>query len=109
MSFLKRHNCHIDFNTLAVKLAGRELARVDRFGRPLVGRRVQVVWGCTIPELFYGASRVAGWFVSKEVSLCAGEICHACYGNGRGDPEEIITPNGRGQNLNTGRFVRKCL
>jgi len=46
--FLKRHKCHIDCNKLAVLLAGCELACVDRFGRPLVGR-VQVVLRCTIP------------------------------------------------------------
>jgi len=37
MPFLKRHRCHIDFNKSAVVMAGRELACVDRFGRPLVG------------------------------------------------------------------------
>jgi len=37
MLFLKRYKCHIDFNKSAVKLAGCELACVDRFGRPLVG------------------------------------------------------------------------
>jgi len=37
MPFLKRHRCHIDFNKSAVVMAGRELACMDRFGRPLVG------------------------------------------------------------------------
>jgi len=32
MPFLKQHRCHIDFNKLAVVMAGRELACVDRFG-----------------------------------------------------------------------------
>jgi len=48
MPFFKRHRCHIDFNKSAVVLAGRELACVDRFGRPLVGG-VQVVQRCTVP------------------------------------------------------------
>jgi len=48
MPFLKRHKCHIDFNKSAVMMAGRELACVDRFGRPLVGG-VQVVQCCTVP------------------------------------------------------------
>jgi len=47
MPFLKQQKCHIDFSELAVMLAGRELACVDRFGRPLVGE-VQVVRRCTI-------------------------------------------------------------
>jgi len=48
MPFLKWHRCHIDFNKSAVVMAGRELACVDRFGRPLVGG-VQVVQRCTVP------------------------------------------------------------
>jgi len=46
--FLKRHRCYINFNKLAVVMAGRELACVHRFGRPLVGG-VQVVQRCTVP------------------------------------------------------------
>jgi len=53
MSFLKQYKCHIDFSKLAVIMAERELACVDRFGRPLVGE-VQVVRCCTVP----GRSRV---------------------------------------------------
>jgi len=49
MPFLKRHRCHIDFNKSAVVMAGRELACVDRFGRPLVGG-VQVVQRCIVPR-----------------------------------------------------------
>jgi len=48
MLFLKRHKCHIDFNKSAVVMAKRELACVDRFGRPFVGG-VQVVQRCTVP------------------------------------------------------------
>jgi len=48
MPFLKRHRCHIDFNKSAVVIAGRELACVDRFDRPLLGG-VQVVQRCTVP------------------------------------------------------------
>jgi len=48
MPFLKRHRSHIDSNMSAVVMAGRELACVDRFGRPLVGR-VQMVQCCTVP------------------------------------------------------------
>jgi len=48
MPFLKRHRCHIEFNKSAVMMAGRELACLDRFGRPLVGG-VQVVQSCTVP------------------------------------------------------------
>jgi len=36
MPLLKRHKYHIDFSKSAVMMAGRELACVDRFGRPLV-------------------------------------------------------------------------
>jgi len=46
--FLKKHKCHINFNKSAVIKAGRMLAFVDKFGRPLV-RGVQVVHRCTIP------------------------------------------------------------
>jgi len=56
MSFFKRHKCHIDFNNLAVMLTRRELACVDKFGRPLaVG--VQVVQRCTIPGCFQATAR----------------------------------------------------
>jgi len=48
MPFLKRHRCHMDFSKSAVVMTGRELACVDRFGRPLVGG-VQVVQHCTVP------------------------------------------------------------
>jgi len=48
MPFLKRHRCHIDFKKSAEVMARRELACVDRFGRPLVGE-VQVVQRCTVP------------------------------------------------------------
>jgi len=47
MSFLKRHGCHIDFSKSAIVMSGRELACVNKFGRPLVGD-MQVVWNCTI-------------------------------------------------------------
>jgi len=45
--FVKRHKCRIDFNKLAIMLAERELACVDRLGRPLV-EGVQVVRRRTI-------------------------------------------------------------
>jgi len=48
MPFLKRHGCHIDFGKSAMVMAGRDLACVDKFGRPLVGG-VQVVRNCTVP------------------------------------------------------------
>jgi len=54
MPFLKQHGCHIDFSKSAMVMSGRELACVDKFGRPLVGG-VQVVRNCTIP----GRSRAA--------------------------------------------------
>jgi len=38
MPFFKRHRCHIDFNKSAVMLGRRDLACVDKFGRPLVGK-----------------------------------------------------------------------
>jgi len=37
VAFLKRHKCHIDFKKSAAMTGGRELACVNRFGRPLVG------------------------------------------------------------------------
>jgi len=52
MPFLMRHKCHIDFSKSVVVMAGRELACVDKFGRPLVGG-VQVVQSYTI----HGCSR----------------------------------------------------
>jgi len=48
MPFLKRHRGHINFNKSAVVMARRELACVNRFGRPLVGG-VQVVQCWTVP------------------------------------------------------------
>jgi len=48
MPFLEKHQCHMDFQKWAVVMAGKELACVDKFGRPLVGG-VQVVQDCTIP------------------------------------------------------------
>jgi len=56
MPFLKQHRCHIDFNKSAVMMAGRELACVDRLGRPLVGG-VQVVQRCTVPGRFQATVR----------------------------------------------------
>jgi len=49
MPFLKQHQCRIDFSKSAVLMGGRELACVDKFGRPLVGG-VQVVRNCTVPR-----------------------------------------------------------
>jgi len=49
MPFLMRYKRHINFSKSAVVMAGRELACVDKFGRPLVVS-VQVVWSCTIPR-----------------------------------------------------------
>jgi len=48
MPFLQRHGCRIDFSKSAMLMGDRELACVDKFGRPLAGR-VQVVRSCTIP------------------------------------------------------------
>jgi len=56
MPFLKRHRCHIDFNKLAVVMAGCELACVDRFGRPLVGG-MQVAQRCTVPVCSWATVR----------------------------------------------------
>jgi len=50
MPFLQRHRCHIDFSKSAMLMAGRELACVNKFDRPLVGG-VQVVRNCMIPAL----------------------------------------------------------
>jgi len=41
MPFLEKHRCPKDFLESAVMMAGKELACVDRFGRPLLVR-VQV-------------------------------------------------------------------
>jgi len=43
-----RHKCIINFRNLAEVMARRELACIDKFGRPLVGD-IQVVRSCTIP------------------------------------------------------------
>jgi len=48
MPFLKQHKCRIDFSKSAVLMGGRELACVDKSGRPLVGG-VQVIRNCTVP------------------------------------------------------------
>jgi len=45
MPFLEKHQCHMNFQKSAVVMAGKELACVDKFGRPLVGG----VQDCTIP------------------------------------------------------------
>jgi len=37
MPFLKRHGCHIDFSKSAMVMSGRELACVNKFGRPRPG------------------------------------------------------------------------
>jgi len=37
MPLLMRYKCHIDFSKLAVVMAKKELACVDKFGRPFVG------------------------------------------------------------------------
>jgi len=47
MPFLQRHGCRIDFSKSAMLMGDRELACVDKFGRPLAGG-VQVVRSCTI-------------------------------------------------------------
>jgi len=49
MPFLEKHQCHMDFQKSAVVMAGKELACVEMFDRPLVGG-VQVVRDCTISE-----------------------------------------------------------
>jgi len=41
----------MDFQKLAVVMAGKELVCVNKFGRPLVGG-VQVVRDCTVPGRF---------------------------------------------------------
>jgi len=48
MSFLRRHRCHVDFNKLAVVMARRDLACVDRFGQPLEG---ECRWYSAVPYL----------------------------------------------------------
>jgi len=48
MPFLQRHGCHIDFSKSVLLMGDRELACVDKFGRPLAGE-IQVVRSCTIP------------------------------------------------------------
>jgi len=48
MSFLEKHQCHMDFQKSVVVMAGKELVCVDKFSRPLVGG-VQVVRDCTVP------------------------------------------------------------
>jgi len=48
MTFLEKHQCHMDFQKSMVVMAGKELACVDKFGRPLVGG-AQVVRDCTVP------------------------------------------------------------
>jgi len=48
MPFLQRHWCRIDFSKSAMLMGDRELACVDKFGRPLAGG-IQVVRCCTIP------------------------------------------------------------
>jgi len=48
MPFLQRHGCRIDFSKSAIIMGDKELACVDKFGRPLAGA-VQVVRSCTIP------------------------------------------------------------
>jgi len=45
--FLQRHGCHIDFSKSVMLMGDRELACVDKFGRPLAGG-IQVVQSCTI-------------------------------------------------------------
>jgi len=42
MSFLEKHQCHMDFQKSAVVMAEKELVCVDKFGRPLMGG-IQVV------------------------------------------------------------------
>jgi len=63
MPFLNWNRCHTDFNKSAVVMAGRELACVDQFGRPLVGG-VQVVQRCTVPGLQFAAE----WTVGKSLT-----------------------------------------
>jgi len=48
LPFLQRHGCCINFRNFAMLMGNRELACVDKFGRPLAGG-VQVVRNCTIP------------------------------------------------------------
>jgi len=56
MPFLEKHQCRIDFKKSVVVMAGRELACVDKFGRPLVGR-VQVVGDCMVPRRSHATLR----------------------------------------------------
>ena len=49
MSFLEEHQCHMNFQNSAVVMAGKELACVEKFGRPLVGG-AQVAGTATVPE-----------------------------------------------------------
>jgi len=48
MPFLQRHGCHIDFSKSVILMGDKELACVDKLGRPLAGG-IQVVRSCTIP------------------------------------------------------------
>jgi len=48
MPFLQRHGRRIDFSKSVMLMGDRELACVDKFGRPLAGG-VQVVRNCMIP------------------------------------------------------------
>jgi len=48
MPFLQRYRCRIDFSKSAMLMGDKELACVDKFGRPLAGG-VQVVRSSTIP------------------------------------------------------------
>jgi len=48
MPFLQRHGCHIDLSKSVMLMSNRELACVDKFDRPLVGK-IQVIRNCTTP------------------------------------------------------------
>jgi len=66
MPFLQRHGCRIDFSKSAMLMGNRELACVDKFGRPLAGG-VQVVRSCTIPGHFRATihCKVDGGYISR--------------------------------------------
>jgi len=66
MPFLQRHGCRIDFSKSAMLMGDRELACVDKFGRPLAGG-AQIVRSCTIPGHSRGTvhCKVEGGYSSR--------------------------------------------
>jgi len=109
MPFLKGHGCRIDFSKSGMLMGDRELACVDKFGRPLAGG-VQVVRSCTIPGHFRATihCKVDGGYISRlgVVESTHARIQPACSLNwltGRGKiwvqcinpfPEAVNLPSG---------------